>query len=53
MASTAIPLVAATAGPLANVMSINALVTPWRNNILSTEDADGQLEQVGFHDPHW
>jgi potassium channel subfamily K len=29
-ASTAIPLLAATLGPLANVLSIAALVTPWR-----------------------
>ncbi|KAM0724320.1 hypothetical protein Q7P37_000202 [Cladosporium fusiforme] len=30
-ASTAIPLLAATLGPLANVLSIAALVTPWRS----------------------
>ena len=29
-ASTAIPLLAATTGPLSNVLSIAALVTPWR-----------------------
>ncbi|KAL8711979.1 MAG: hypothetical protein Q9220_003675 [cf. Caloplaca sp. 1 TL-2023] len=31
-ASTAIPLLASTTGPLANVMSIAALITSWRNN---------------------
>jgi len=50
--STAIPLMAATTGPLANVMSIAALVTSWRN-----EYAPGQLgvdaNSVGFRDPKW
>ncbi|MCJ1278339.1 Potassium channel [Puttea exsequens] len=50
--STAIPLLAATTGPLANVMSIAALVTSWRNNYDPTNlgvDADS----VGFPDPKW
>jgi potassium channel subfamily K len=33
-ASTAIPLLAATLGPLANVLSIAALVTPWRSCLI-------------------
>ena len=32
-ASTAIPLLAATIGPLANVLSIAALVNKWRVNL--------------------
>lgn len=51
-ASTAIPLVAATTGPLANVMSIAALITPWR----ATYDPDfiGQdSSATGFPDPRW
>ena len=51
-ASTAIPLIAATTGPLANVMSIAALVTSWRNNYDPASpgvDADSR----GFKDPKW
>jgi len=50
--STAIPLLAATTGPLANVMSIAALVTSWRNNydpIAPGVDA----QSTGFPDPKW
>ena len=50
--STAIPLLAATTGPLANVMSIAALVTSWRNNYNEANpgiDADS----IGFPDPRW
>lgn len=50
--STAIPLLAATTGPLANVMSIAALVTSWRNNYDPASpgiDADS----TGFPDPRW
>ena len=50
--STAIPLLAATTGPLANVMSIAALVTSWRNNYNEANpgiDADS----TGFPDPRW
>lgn len=54
IASTAIPLVAAAAGPLANVMSIVALVMPWRSKIVSkTEGPAGNLVQEGYADPHW
>lgn len=51
-ASTAIPLLAATTGPLANVMSIAALITSWR-----CEYNDGFVGQdqhtTGIPDPHW
>lgn len=51
-ASTAIPLLAATSGPLANVMSIAALVTPWRNNYdLANIGVDTM--STGFDDPRW
>ncbi|CBX99258.1 hypothetical protein IAQ61_000631 [Plenodomus lingam] len=50
-ASTGIPLLAATLGPLANVTSIAALVTSWRQ----TNYVDGQwlsdLEGVPYADP--
>ncbi|KAJ5678115.1 uncharacterized protein N7477_003748 [Penicillium maclennaniae] len=53
-ASTAIPLVAAAAGPLANVMSIVALIMPWRSHITSyTDGPAGNLIQNGYPDPHW
>ncbi|CAG8087377.1 unnamed protein product [Penicillium nalgiovense] len=54
IASTTIPLVAATTGPLANVMSVTALVVPWRSQILSYEDSTaGNLIQEGYPDPRW
>ncbi|KAJ5101892.1 hypothetical protein NUU61_004114 [Penicillium alfredii] len=54
IASTAIPLVAAATGPLANVMSIVALVMPWRSNIISTEEGPaGNIIQKGYPDPRW
>ena len=54
IASTAIPLVAATTGPLANVMSVTALVVPWRSQILSHEDSTaGNFIQEGYPDPRW
>ena len=50
--STAIPLLAATIGPLANVLSIAALVTSWRMNYNPAfPNVDDQA--VGFHDPKW
>ena len=51
-ASTAIPLLAATMGPLANVMSIAALVTPWRNNYAAGNLGVDELS-MGFDDPTW
>ncbi|KAJ5719317.1 hypothetical protein N7493_007772 [Penicillium malachiteum] len=54
IASTAIPLVAAAAGPIANVMSIVALVMPWRSKIISREDGPaGDWVEEGYNDPHW
>jgi len=51
-ASTAIPLLAATIGPLANVMSIAALVTAWRNdydpNFPGIDD-----DSIPYPDPGW
>ncbi|KAL4783401.1 hypothetical protein BJX76DRAFT_348620 [Aspergillus varians] len=53
-ASTAIPLLAATTGPLANLMSIVALVSPWRSNIhWDQSSVDGTPVQVDFGDPRW
>ncbi|CAO2653713.1 Nn.00g031240.m01.CDS01 [Neocucurbitaria sp. VM-36] len=53
IASTGIPLLAATLGPLANVSSIAALVTSWRQ----TSYIDGALvpdfDGVPYADPHW
>ncbi|KAB8301393.1 hypothetical protein EYC80_003267 [Monilinia laxa] len=55
VASTAFPLIAATIGPLANVLSISALVTKWRANLPD----NGQLpfgsdeNGVGIPDPEW
>ncbi len=50
--STAIPLLAATTGPLANVMSIAALVTSWRNEYdPAFPNVDAQSK--GFPDPKW
>ena len=49
-ASTAIPLLAATTGPLANVLSIAALVTSWRNNY-DTQKPGIDAESKGFSDP--
>lgn len=51
-ASTAIPLLAATTGPLANVMSIAALITKWRANY--DPDFPGvDTHSIGYADPHW
>lgn len=50
--STAIPLLAATTGPLANVMSIAALVTSWRNNY-DPANSGIDADSIGFPDPKW
>ncbi|GAB7359030.1 hypothetical protein MBLNU230_g5102t1 [Neophaeotheca triangularis] len=65
-ASTGIPLLAATLGPLANVLSIAALVTPWRMCVVQgdgnareclwsgdRDDLTGDLEGRTFGDPEW
>jgi hypothetical protein len=54
-ASTAIPLLAATIGPLSNVLSIAALASPWKvtlpKNGILPEGADDN--GVGIKDPTW
>jgi potassium channel subfamily K, other eukaryote len=54
-ASTAIPLFAATIGPLANVLSIAALVTSWRAQLGDNGELPGGADElgVGIADPHW
>jgi potassium channel subfamily K len=62
-ASTAIPLIAATFAPMANVLSIAALVVSWRNNVVAevctggacvpTTPATGPDASIGFADPRW
>ena len=54
-ASTAIPLLAATIGPLANVLSIAALVTSWRSQLQDDGVLPGGADEdgVGIPDPHW
>jgi hypothetical protein len=54
-ASKAVPILAATIGPLANVLSIAAIVTSWRTQLQN----NGELPEgadalgVGIRDPHW
>lgn len=53
-ASTAIPLLAATTGPLANVMSIAALITSWRNNYdPAYPGQDLYSYKFPIRDPRW
>ncbi|OCL04385.1 voltage-gated potassium channel, partial [Glonium stellatum] len=52
-ASTAIPLLAATLGPLANVLSIAALVTYWRETVFVGGQFVGDFDGVPFRDPGW
>ncbi|KAF2821087.1 potassium channel-like protein [Ophiobolus disseminans] len=52
-ASTGIPLMAATLGPLANVSSIAALVTSWRQTNFVDGDYVPDFEGVVFPDPRW
>ncbi|KAF1992468.1 voltage-gated potassium channel [Aulographum hederae CBS 113979] len=53
-ASTAIPLLAATLGPLANVLSIAALVTFWRMDLVDPEgNILPELSGIPFPDPGW
>lgn len=52
-ASTGIPLLAATLGPLANVSSIAALVTPWRQRNIINGEVLTDFEGVPFGDPRW
>ncbi|EXJ90855.1 hypothetical protein A1O1_03960 [Capronia coronata CBS 617.96] len=52
-ASTAIPLIAATFAPMANLVSIAALVVSWRNNVVDPGSEYYQATSVGFPDPAW
>ncbi|TVY47555.1 Outward-rectifier potassium channel TOK1, partial [Lachnellula cervina] len=54
-ASTAIPLVAATLGPLANVLSIAALVSKWRVELPNNGQLPEGTDDAGtdIPDPHW
>jgi potassium channel subfamily K, other eukaryote len=52
-ASTAIPLVAATFAPMANLFSIAALVVFWRNDITTDEPLTRDSTSVGYPDPRW
>ncbi|KAL9594635.1 MAG: hypothetical protein Q9219_006919 [cf. Caloplaca sp. 3 TL-2023] len=51
-ASTAVPLLAATSGPLANVMSIAALITSWRNDYDPDHPGVDAFSR-GTPDPGW
>ena len=58
VASTVIPLVAATIGPLSSVLSIAALVSPWRMTLPDggTPNSSGRGSEdaaVGIRDPQW
>jgi hypothetical protein len=52
-ASTGIPLLAATLGPLANISSIAALVTSWRSQIYIDGEFVAELVGHPFPDPRW
>lgn len=57
-ASIAIPLFAATIGPLANVLSIAALVSYWREDLTDPNDPTGmtmltELTGIAIKDPRW
>ena len=52
-ASTGIPLLAATLGPLANVSSIAALVTSWRQANVVAGEPVADFDGVPFADPRW
>ncbi|KAK7180462.1 hypothetical protein DPSP01_010001 [Paraphaeosphaeria sporulosa] len=52
-ASTGIPLLAATLGPLANISSLVALVTSWRMNVYIDGQFVEELEGKSFADPRW
>lgn len=52
-ASTAIPLIAATVGPLANVTSIAALVVYWRQYLVIDGQTVQELSGQPYKDPTW
>jgi potassium channel subfamily K len=55
-ASTAVPILAATLGPMANVLSIGALVSFWRMDMSDPVNSGQLLSQplgVPYKDPKW
>ncbi|KAF2450967.1 voltage-gated potassium channel [Karstenula rhodostoma CBS 690.94] len=52
-ASTGIPLLAATLGPLANISSLVALVTSWRMDVYIDGQFVAEREGKPFSDPRW
>jgi potassium channel subfamily K len=55
-AGTVVPLIAATFGPLANVLSIGALVSPWRYDLTNPDDFSTPLAPTlgtTIKDPRW
>lgn len=52
-ASTGIPLLAASLGPLANVLSIAALVSYWRSTVYINDQFVRDFDGVPFADPRW
>lgn len=52
-ASTAIPLIVATFAPMANMLSIAALVVYWRNEVTTDDPATKYSTSVGRRDPQW
>jgi potassium channel subfamily K len=52
-----VPLLAATLGPLANVLSIGAMVTSWRVDRTDPSNPKGDLlpplQGIPIHDPEW
>ena len=53
-ASTAIPLIAATFAPMANLLSIAALVVYWRNDVEDFEEPLlREATSKGYPDPDW
>jgi len=52
-ASTAIPLIAATFAPMANMLSIAALVVYWRDITLSDDLTTQYMTGEPRKDPHW
>lgn len=52
-ASTAIPLIVATFAPMANMLSIAALVVYWRNKTTTDDPATRYSTSVGRRDPAW
>ncbi|PVH99707.1 voltage-gated potassium channel, partial [Periconia macrospinosa] len=52
-ASTLFPMLGATLGPLANISSIAALVTSWRQQVYINGEYVSELDGTLFADPRW